>query len=140
METYYLGPTDDPYLTALAASENRDSGYSLADFRRLLEGVYADVRQGESRDLARAVQAELLRTLRDRSPGLEDRGVKTAPFLVLVSTQMPAILAEVSCLSNEEEARRLAEPDYRQQIAAALHAGIRAYARTLDAAAQKGSS
>jgi N-acetylmuramoyl-L-alanine amidase len=140
VETYYLGPTDDPFLTALAASENRDSGYSLADFRRLLDGVYADLRQEESRDLARAVQAELLRALRRQSPGLEDRGVKTAPFLVLVATQMPAILAEVSCLSNEEEARRLAEPEYRQQIAAALHAGIRSYAQTLDAAVQKGSS
>lgn len=139
VETYYLGSTDDPYLSALAASENRDSGYSLADFRRLLEGVYADVRQGESRELASALQGELLRALRARSPGLQDRGVKTAPFLVLVATDMPAVLAEVSCLSNEDEARRLADPNYRQEIAVALHQGILSYAQTRDAPGQKGS-
>ena len=139
VETYYLGSTDDPYLSALAASENRDSGYSLADFRRLLEGVYADVRQGESRELASALQGELLRALRERSPGLQDRGVKTAPVVVLVATEMPAILAEVSCLSSEAEARRLREVSYRQAIAEALYAGIRSYADSRLQPGQKGS-
>ena len=55
---------------------------------------------------------------------LRDRGVKTAPFIVLVATEMPAILAEVSCLSNAEEARRLGTEAYRQTIAEALASGI----------------
>jgi N-acetylmuramoyl-L-alanine amidase len=59
VETYYLGPTGDPFLKDLAESENRDSGYSLADFRRLLEGVYTGVRSSESRRLAESVQSEL---------------------------------------------------------------------------------
>jgi|CXWL01.1.fsa_nt_gi N-acetylmuramoyl-L-alanine amidase len=127
IETYYLGPTDDPFLNQLAASENRDSGYSLADFRSLVDGIYADARQEESRHLATAVQAALYRSLRHSNPQLADRGIKSAPFVVLVATEVPAILAEVSCLSNEAETRLLATPEYRQQIAEALAAGVTRY-------------
>ncbi len=102
-----MGTTDDPYLTRLAAAENRESGYSLADMRRLLDRIYAGVRQEKSRKLAETVQSALFQSLRKSSPEIQNRGVKTAPFIVLLSTEMPAILAEVSCLSNEEEARLL---------------------------------
>lgn len=132
VETYYLGATDDPYLTRLAAAENRESGYSLADMRRLLDRIYADVRQDKSRTLAEVVQASLFRSLGKVNPGIENRGVKAAPFIVLLSTEMPAILAEVSCLSNEDEAELLTKPLYRQYIAEALAAGIRSYADTVE--------
>ncbi|HEY4597572.1 MAG TPA: N-acetylmuramoyl-L-alanine amidase [Thermoanaerobaculia bacterium] len=128
LETYYMGPTDDPYLTRLAASENRESGYSLADMRRLLDRIYAGVRQEKSRKLAETVQSALFQSLGKLSPEIQSRGVKTAPFIVLLTTDMPAILAEVSSLSNEEEARLLTKPLYRQYIAEALAKGIRAYA------------
>lgn len=128
VETYFLGPTNDPFLNRLAALENRDSGYSMADMRQLLDGIYAGVRQDKSRQLAEVVQGALFRSLGRINPGIEDRGVKSAPFIVLLSTQMPAILAEVSCASNAEEARLLARPLYRQFIAEALAGGLRAYA------------
>jgi N-acetylmuramoyl-L-alanine amidase len=130
VETYYLGATNDPYLTRLAAAENRESGYSMADMRGLLDRIYADVRQENSRTLAEVIQASLFRSLGKVNPGLENRGVKAAPFIVLLSTEMPAILAEVSCLSNEDEAALLTKPLYRQYIAEALAAGIRSYADT----------
>jgi N-acetylmuramoyl-L-alanine amidase len=130
VETYYLGTTDDPYLNHLAATENRDSGYSLADLRRLLDRIYSGVRVGKSRDLAESVQASLYQSLRKINPQLRDRGVKTAPFLVLVETEMPAVLAEVSCLSNQREADLLTKPLYRQFIAEALFRGIHSYAGT----------
>lgn len=136
VETYWLGPTDDPFIKELAAAENRHSGYSLGDFRRLLERIYADVRKDESRRLAEAVQAGMYRSLARLNPALQDRGVKTAPFLVLVATEMPAILAEVSCLSNDEEARLLATGKYRHRIAEALTAGIVAYAQQRASAAR----
>lgn len=143
VETYYLGPTNDPFLRSLAASENRDSGYSLADFRTIMDRLYAGVRQDESRHLARAVQHALHEALRAEGAAVSDRGVKTAPFVVLVATEMPAILAEVSCLSNQEEARRLASPRYRQRLAEALVEGITTYAAsvggTASQAPQKGS-
>jgi N-acetylmuramoyl-L-alanine amidase len=128
VETYYLGPTSDPSLTRLAADENRVSGYSVADLRKLLDGVYADARRSESQRLAAAVQEQLFTKLRKTDPGLENWGVKRAPFLVLVATEMPAVLAEVGCLSNEKEASMLGRAEYRQQIAEALFHGIRAYA------------
>ncbi|HEX7183477.1 MAG TPA: N-acetylmuramoyl-L-alanine amidase [Thermoanaerobaculia bacterium] len=132
VETYYLGATDDPFLTRLAAAENRDSGYSLADMRSLLDRLYADVRQDKSRKLAEVVQASLFSSLRKVNPRLENRGVKAAPFIVLLSTEMPAILAEVSCLSNEGEAELLSKPLYRQYIAEALAAGVRSYADAVE--------
>ena len=130
IETYYLGATDDPSLTRLAAHENRVSGYSVSDMRKLLEGVYADARRDESHELAMAVQNELYASLRGDDPHLENWGVKRAPFLVLVATDMPAVLAEVGCISNEKEAAMLRRPEYRQKIAHALFDGIRAYAGT----------
>jgi N-acetylmuramoyl-L-alanine amidase len=139
VETYFLGPTNDPYLNRLAASENRDSGYSLADMRQLLDRIYAGVRQDKSRQLAEVVQAALFRSLGKVNPKVENRGVKSAPFIVLLSTQMPAVLAEVSCLSNTDEARLLAKPLYRQYIAEALAEGLKTYASAArDAAAGGG--
>ena len=145
IETYYLGATDDPFLTRLAAAENRDSGYSMADMRKLLDRIYADVRQDKSRRLAEVVQGSLFESLGKVNPEIENRGVKAAPFIVLLSTEMPAILAEVSCLSNEGEAQLLTKPLYRQYIAEALSKGIRAYAGDVEGApetlqaGQKGS-
>jgi N-acetylmuramoyl-L-alanine amidase len=128
VETYYLGPTNDPKLTELAAAENRVSGYSVADLRKLLDGIYADARRDESQRLARAVQQHLFGDLRTSDPGLENWGVKRAPFIVLVATEMPAVLAEVGCMSNGNEVAMLQRPAYRQQIATALYDGIHAYA------------
>jgi N-acetylmuramoyl-L-alanine amidase len=136
VETYYLGPTDDPALLRLAAQENHDSGYSLADFRKLLDQIYLSVRREESRRLAEAVQRTLVTTLHPHNPVRANRGVKTAPFAVLAGTEMPAILAEVACLSNAEEAQLLATPQYRQDIARALVQGIRAYAQALNRSPQ----
>ncbi len=136
VETYTLGPTDDPYLTRLAAAENANSGYSLADFRALLDGIYADVRRDESRRLAESIQSAMFASLSRTNPELEDRGVKSAPFLVLVATEVPAVLAEVSCLSNQAEAELLQTDAYRQQIAAALCAGVTQYADARSAAGE----
>ncbi len=132
VETYYLGPTEDPELTDLARRENRQSGYSLAEMRPLLEDIYTDFLQGESHRFASRVQRSLLTSLRTVNPKLRNRGVKTAPFVVLVSTEMPAILAEVSCLSNREEEELLGRPLYREHIAEALARGIQAYAKDVN--------
>ncbi len=139
VQTYYLGPTNDPTLTQLAAAENRTSGYALADLRKLLDRVYADVRRDESQRLANAVQLQMFSGLRGVDPGLENWGVRRAPFIVLVATEMPAILAEVGCLSNEREAEMLRSGAYREQIAQALFHGIHAYASANDAPQKKGT-
>lgn len=139
LETYYVGPSNDPAILELATSENHDSGYSMADYRRLLEKTYLDARRHESHLLAKAVNANLFQSLKTVNPELENRGVKMAPFVVLLGTQMPAILVEVSALSNEEEVNLLTNGDYREKIALALYNGIHAYAKSLNGAARKGS-
>jgi len=131
IETYFLGPSDDPFIVRLARDENRESGYAVADVRRLLESIYADLRQEQSRGLAREIQRHLLHSVREVAPGVADRGVKSAPFLVLVTTQMPAVLAEVASLSNAEEARMLGQEGYRERIAVALFDGIRSYSEAV---------
>jgi len=138
LETFYLGPTDDPYLEALAARENQQSGYSLADLRDILQQVYAGVRQEESRRLAEAVQQSLFDSLNQVNESVRDRGVKSAPFGVLTRTEMPAILAEVSSVSNKVEARLLMTPIYRQYLAEALFHGIESYSQSLSQAYEVG--
>ena len=138
-ETYFAGSTADPFLKSLAATENSGSGFSVADTRRLLDGLYAGVRQQESQRLAERVGRSLYGTLRSDNPEVVDRGVMRAPFVVLVATEMPAVLAEVACLSNDREATLIAQPQYRQRIAEALYTGIRAYARAVDASETGGN-
>ena len=128
VETYYLGATNDPKLTKLAAEENGTSGYSLADVRRMLDRIYADARRDESKRLAVSLQQQLYDDLRRGDAALENWGVKRAPFLVLIATEMPAVLAEVGCLTDQRDAAMLSRPDYRQKIAEALYRGIRDYA------------
>jgi N-acetylmuramoyl-L-alanine amidase len=139
VETYYVGAAANPAIEKLAGAENRESGYALSDFRRLLEGVFTDVRQEESRRFAQALQAGLYAGLKKADVGLESRGVKAAPFVVLVATEMPGVLAEVSCISNKEEAARLKDPLHRQSIARALFAGVSAYAEARNHPSEKGS-
>ncbi len=139
IETYYLGPTDDPELTDLARRENRQSGYTLAEMRPLLEEIYTDFLQLESHRFASRIQRSLFASLRSVNPKLRNRGVKTAPFVVLVSTEMPAILAEVSCLSNREEEELLGRPLYREHIAEALASGIQAYSKDVNQTEEKGT-
>lgn len=131
VETYYLGPTEDSATLRLAGLENQHSGYSLTDFRHLLEKVYSDVKRSESHKLAESVHGELVHALREVNPALKNQPVKTAPFVVLVGAKMPAILTEVACLSNEEDVQLLASPEYRQKIAQALFTGVRAYSNAL---------
>ncbi len=133
IETYFAGATVDPFLKELAAAENSDSGFSVADTRRLLDGIYSGVRQQESERLADWVGQSLFETLRTRNREVVNRGVMRAPFVVLVATDMPAILAEVACISNDREARFLGLPQYRQSIAEALFTGIQGYAREVSA-------
>ncbi|MEM7353069.1 MAG: N-acetylmuramoyl-L-alanine amidase [Acidobacteriota bacterium] len=139
VETYFLGATEDPELKELVRRENRESGYSLGDMKLLLEGIYTGVRRDASRQFASSVQRTLFSSLQQVNPQLKNRGVKTAPFVVLVSTEMPAILAEVSCLSNREEARLLSRPLYRDHIAEALFRGIKGYADDVHQTEEKGS-
>jgi len=139
VETYYVGPTDDPATLKLASVENKDSGYSLSDYKKILEKIYVDARHDESRIFAKTIQAQLHYSLKSINPALENRGVKSAPFVVLIGTQMPAVLVEISALSNDEEVQLLTKEDYRENIALALFQGIKNYARNFKVPERKGN-
>ena len=94
---------------------------------RMLDTQNLQERSSQSRQLALAVQQSLYSTLAPTSPGLRNRGVKAAPFIVLTGTSMPAVLAEVSFVSSPEDEHNLLSPQYRQQIAEALYRGISRY-------------
>jgi N-acetylmuramoyl-L-alanine amidase len=138
-ETFFVGPTDDPTTMKLVRLENTDAKHTFADLRQALDKIYIDARRDESRTLANTIQERLFGSLKRANGALENRGVKTAPFAVLLGTQMPAILVEISCLSNSEEAKLLTNGEYREKIALALFDGIRTYATNINAAQRKGS-
>jgi N-acetylmuramoyl-L-alanine amidase len=85
-------------------------------------------RIGQSRRLAASVQRSLYGTLSLQNPGLRDRGIKEAGFVVLTESAMPGILAEVSFVSSPTDEQKLRSDGYREQIAEALYRGIARYA------------
>src|SRR5436305_9671308 len=85
-------------------------------------------RTEQSRRLAASVQRSLYGMLSVRNPGLRDRGVKEAGFVVLTESAMPGILAEVSFVSSPTDEQKLRSDGYREQIAEALYKGIARYA------------
>jgi len=124
VESYYLNMTTDPRAMEVAAQENAMSSKSIADMRSILDQILQNSKIVESRILAQSFQDHMVVNLRKKYDGIEDLGVKKAPFYVLLGAQMPSALIEVSFLSSNEEARRLAAPSYRQAIAAGLYLGI----------------
>jgi N-acetylmuramoyl-L-alanine amidase/putative methionine-R-sulfoxide reductase with GAF domain len=82
----------------------------------------------QSRRLAASVQRSLYGTLSVQNPGLRDRGIKEAGFVVLTESAMPGILAEVSFVSSPTDEQKLRSDGYREQIAEALYRGIARYA------------
>jgi N-acetylmuramoyl-L-alanine amidase len=131
VETYFLNFAPNPEAEAIAARENAGSSRSMRELPDLVEAITLNNKIDESRDLARIVQATLFERLRKVNRNLKNLGVKQAPFMVLIGAGMPAILAEISFMSNSAEAALLKTDRYRQQIAEALLAGINRYRQAL---------
>lgn len=128
VETYYLNFTSDPDALEVAARENAVSQRSIFQLQDLVKKITLKDKIDESRELATDVQESLYTGLAGRHSTLRDRGVKKAPFVVLIGANMPSILAEISFLSNPTDEARLETPEYRQKIAEALYKGIAKYA------------
>jgi N-acetylmuramoyl-L-alanine amidase len=127
VETYYLNFTSSPEALEVAARENAVSEESIHELQDLVKKIALKEKIEESREFAVDVDQSLLGGLRLKNPGLRDRGVKKAPFIVLIGANMPSILAEISFLSNPTDERRLKTAEYRQRIAEALYRGIAKY-------------
>ena len=127
VETYYLNFTSSAEALDVAARENAASDKSIHELQDLVKKIALKEKIEESREFASNVQHALHSGLAAKSPGIRDRGVKKAPFIVLIGANMPSILAEISFVSNPGDERRLRTADYRQRIAESLYRGISKY-------------
>jgi N-acetylmuramoyl-L-alanine amidase len=131
VETYYLNFTSSPEALEVAARENAASDKSIHELQDLVKKIALKEKIEESREFASDVQQSLHNGLAAKNPGERDRGIKKAPFVVLIGANMPSILAEISFLSNPGDEHRLRTPEYRQRIAESLYRGIARYVNGL---------
>jgi N-acetylmuramoyl-L-alanine amidase len=127
VETYYLNFTSSKDALEVAARENAVSEKSIHELQDLVKKIALKEKIEESREFATDVQRSLHSGLAAKNPGIRDRGVRKAPFIVLIGANMPSILAEISFVSNPGDERRLRTADYRQRIAESLYRGISKY-------------
>jgi N-acetylmuramoyl-L-alanine amidase len=130
VETYYLNFTSSPDALDVAARENAVSEKSIHELQDLVKKITLKDKIDESREFAADVEHSLYTGVSQDSAlneNMKDRGVKKAPFVVLIGANMPSILTEISFVSNPDDARQLREAAYRQRIAEALYTGIAKY-------------
>jgi N-acetylmuramoyl-L-alanine amidase len=131
VETYYLNFTSRADALEVAARENAVSEQSIHELQDLVKKIALKEKIGESREFATDVQRSLYAGLSAKSPNLRNRGVKKAPFVVLIGANMPSILAEISFVSNPDDAKKLKTNEYRQRIADSLYKGVFKYVNSL---------
>jgi len=125
-ETYFLNLATDANAMRVAALENATSTHSISEMQDILSTMMQNSKLDESTRLARFVQSNLVSGF-GRGYKLRNLGVKQAPFYVLIGAEMPAILTEISFITNPGEAKLLQNEQYLDKIAANIAAGIAAY-------------
>jgi len=136
IETYFLNFAPNPAAEAIAARENAASARTMRQLPDIVKAIALNNKIDESRDFASLAQSAMMERLKRGNKNVKDLGVKQAPFMVLIGATMPSILAEISFLTNTQEAALLRGTAYRQQIAEALFNGIMRYQRSLKTDAQ----
>lgn len=131
VETFFLDFASNPQAEALAARENAASAHAMRELPTILKAIATNNKLEESRELARLLQASLVRSLSANRQSGKDLGVKRAPFVVLIGAQMPSVLTEISFLTNKSEAGLLKQSSHRQKIAQALADAIVRYQTSL---------
>jgi N-acetylmuramoyl-L-alanine amidase len=131
METFYLNFSDSREALDVAGRENATSQKSIFELQDIIQKITLHDKLEESREFASRVQSALFAFSAHNIPGQKNRGVKKAPFVVLIGANMPSVLAEIGFLSNSREELLLKKPDYRQKLAEALYRGISKYAESL---------
>jgi N-acetylmuramoyl-L-alanine amidase len=131
VETFYLNFTQNKYALQVAARENAASEHTINDLPGLVQLIARNDKVEESRQFAERVQAALYGFAARGNSKAQDRGVKQAPFVVLVGARMPSILCEVGFLSNARDEGLLKRSEHRERLAEALFKGVSGYAGTL---------
>ena len=130
VETYYLNFTTSRGALDLAARENATAESSIFDLKDVLEKIALKDKIDESREFASRLQTSLFTLTKSTTPA-KNRGIKKAPFVVLIGAQMPSVLAEIGFLTNATDEALMRKTEHRQKIAEALYKGIAAYADSL---------
>jgi N-acetylmuramoyl-L-alanine amidase len=126
VETYFLNLTTDASALEVAARENASTEKQVSDLNAILLDLLRDTNIIESGRLAKTLQASLVDELQAGHP-VRDLGVKQAPFMVLLGSEVPSVLVEAGFITNREENRRLRDQSYQQRIAEGIYAGLSAY-------------
>jgi N-acetylmuramoyl-L-alanine amidase len=131
VEMYYLNFTTSKAALDVAARENAGSSSSIYDLKDLLQKIALKDKIDESREFAARLQTSLSTLETKGNAAAKNRGLKKAPFIVLIGASMPSVLAEIGFLTNAGDEALLRRSDHRQKIADALYKGIANYADTL---------
>jgi N-acetylmuramoyl-L-alanine amidase len=131
VETYFLNFTDMKDALEVATRENAGAEKSIFELRDLIQKISLHDKASESRDFAERLQNSLFAFSSKTFTTEKNRGVKQAPFVVLIGANMPSVLAEIGFVSNTREEALLKRPEYRQRLAEALFRGVSKYADSL---------
>ncbi len=130
-ETFLLNLNSSPGAISVAARENAGSDKSIGELRDLVQSIAQNDKIAESQTFAADIQSSIFTQAAKGNTAAHDRGVKKAPFVVLIGAHMPSVLAEIGFLSNPRDESNLNKPEYRQKIAESLYKGIAQYSQSL---------
>ena len=132
IETYYLNLKGSAEAMEVAARENASSGDGIHDLEDIVKRIARTEKIDESREFAQDVQDSLSRSVQKSNRSIRNRGVRKAPFVVLIGADMPSILTEISFLSNPADERLLKQPEQRQRVAEGIYQGVAGYLQSLN--------
>jgi N-acetylmuramoyl-L-alanine amidase len=132
IETYYLNLKGSPDAMEVAARENATATESIHDLEDIVKKIARSEKIDESREFAADIQESLAKRIQKLNKTVKDRGVRKAPFVVLVGADMPSILTEISFLSNPADEQLLKKPEHRQRVAEGLYQGVASYLQSLN--------
>jgi len=132
IETYYLNFAASDDALEVAARENALSQGSIHELQDYLKKIAKNEKLEESREFALEIQEHLSKRLQKVSRHNKNRGVKKAPFVVLIGANMPSVLAEISFISNPTDETLLKKGDHRNKVVEGLYHGIEKYLQNLN--------
>lgn len=140
IETYILNLATDDEAIRVAARENATSTRNISDLDTILESLMNNAKVSESTRLASYVQQSMFRVLQGKYKQIRNKGIKQAPFYVLLGADMPSILIETSFISNPKECKRLANKNYQKLLCQGIIDGIKQYIKATNPTAFRQSA
>jgi N-acetylmuramoyl-L-alanine amidase len=140
IETYYLNLKGSPEAMEVAARENAVANVGIHDLEDLVKKITRNEKIDESKEFAEDIQTSLSQRVQKANKTVKNRGVRKAPFVVLIGADMPSILTEISFLSNPADEQLLKQPENRQRIAEGLYQGVASYLQSLNSVTFNGTA